>query len=174
MTAKEVINTASRATGISQAKAAESLGWSPQQLSAKISRKTLRADDFLNLLDSMGVDVTYTVRETGKSIKAHIPGAGRRVRAMVNKVIYDTAYSDALSNDFYIDGDNMLLDGKGSELYIDSEGRYFLAEYTSFEGVKDRIIPLTANDAAAYIRRNGTDLHRQPANAAQEQESQNE
>ena len=68
----------------------------------------------------------------------------------------------------------MLLDGKGSELYIDSEGRYFLAEYTSFEGVKDRIIPLTANDAAAYIRRNGTDLHRQPADASQEQGSQNE
>ena len=162
MTSKEALAAALRETGKTQAELAEKVGWVPQQLSARLVRNSLRADEFLNLMDALGVDVTFTVRETGVAIKAHIPGAGRRVRAMVNKVIYDTAASDALANDFYADGVNEYRDGKAMELYIDREGRYFFAEYTNWEGAKDRITPVTANDAANFIERYGTDLHRGP------------
>ena len=44
------------------------------------------------------------------------------------------------------------------ELYVDDEGRYFFAEYTNWEGVKDRITPVSARDAAVFIDKYGTDL----------------
>ena len=99
----------------------------------------------------MGIDVEFRVRETGKVIKIRVPGMGQRVRCMVDKVIYDTAASDALANNFYADGVNMFTDGKAMELYVDKEGRYFFAEYSDWVGVKDRITPVSASVAAAFI-----------------------
>ena len=162
MTSKEALAVALKGTGKTQAEAAVKLGWVPQQLSARLSRNSLRADEFLALMDAIGVDVTLTVRETGEILKAHITGAGRRVRGMVNRIIYDTASADALSNNFYADGVNEYQDGRAMELYVDKDGRYFFAEYSNWEGVKDRVTPVTANDAAAFIERYGTDLHKEP------------
>lgn len=162
MTAKEILDAAVKATHTTQAELAKKIGWTPQQLSSRIVRNSLRADDFLSLLDASGVDVAFTVRETSEAVKPRIAGAGRRVRAMVDKVIYDTAMSDALANSFYADGVNEYNDGKALELYIDREGRYFFAEYSSWEGVKDRITPVSASDAAAFIERYGVELHKKP------------
>lgn len=162
MTSKEALSAALKATGKTQAEAAIGIGWAPQQLSARLVRNSMRADEFLALMNAIGVDVNLTVRDTGEQIKAHIAGAGRRVRAMVNRVIYDTEAADALANNFYADGVNEYTDGKAMELYIDREGRYFFAEYTNWEGAKDRITPVTADDAAAFIQKYGTELHRKP------------
>lgn len=158
MTSKEVLAAALRDTGKTQAEAAAKIGWVPQQLSARLTRNSLRADELLDLLDGLGVELTLTVRETGKVIRSHIQGAGRRVKGMVDRVTYDTAASDALSNNFYADGVNEYTDGKALELYVDKEGRYFFAEYSSWEGVKDRITPVTAETAAAFIEKYGTEL----------------
>lgn len=159
---KEALAAALKETGKTQAEAATKIGWAPQQLSARLMRNSLRADEFLDLMDAIGVDVTLTVRETGEVVKAHIAGAGRRVRKMVNKVIYDTAASDALANNFYADGVNEYGDGKAMELYIDREGRYFFAEYTNWEGAEDRITPVSASDAAAFIGKYGTEISKAP------------
>ena len=163
MTSKEVIAAALKATGHTQAEAAAKMGRVGQQLSARLMRNSMRADELLKFMDVLGIDVTFTVRETGEILKAHIAGAGRRVRGMVNKVIYDTESADALANNFYADGVNEYMDGKAMELYVDKEGRYFFAEYTSWEGAKDRITPVSSNDAAAFIEKYGTDLHKGPA-----------
>lgn len=162
MTSKEVLAAALRDTGKTQAEAAAKIGWVPQQLSARLTRNSLRADELLDLLDGLGVELTLTVRETGKVIRSHIQGAGRRVKGMVDRVTYDTAASDALSNNFYADGVNEYTDGKALELYVDKEGRYFFAEYSSWEGVKDRITPVTAETAAAFIEKYGTELDKAP------------
>lgn len=163
MTAKQVLDAVYKALGVTQADVAQQYGWTPQQLSDRLVRGSLRADDFLALLEMNGVDITFTKRESNDNIKVHIiHGAGRHVRRMVNKVIYDTANSDALANNFYADGVNEYNDGKALELYIDAEGRYFFAEYSNFEGVKDRIMPVTADDAAAFIAKYGTQIHKGP------------
>lgn len=162
MTSKEALAAALKGTGKTQAEAAVKIGWVPQQLSARLARGSLRADEFLELMDAIGVDVVLKVRDSGEILKAHIPGAGRRVRGMVNRVIYDTASADALANNFFADGVNEFQDGRAVELYVDREGRYFFAEYTNWEGAKDRITPVTANDAAAFIERYGTEIHKAP------------
>ena len=114
-------------------------------------------------MDSIGVDVTLTNRATGKEIRLPTEGVGRRVKAMVDRVIYDTAASDALANNFYADGKNEYSDGMAMELYIDQNGRYFFACYSNLEGVKDRILPISASDAATFIRRYGTATHKEDA-----------
>lgn len=163
MKSKDVISAALKEIGISQAESAKSIDWSPQRLSRKVVEGTLRADDFLKLMDAIGVDVEFKVRTTGKTIKARIPGAGRRVRCMVNKVIYDTAASDAVANSFYADGVNEYSDGRVRELYIDKEGRFFFAEYSTWEGQKDLIIPVGRDEAMAFAEKYGRTIFKAPA-----------
>ena len=162
MKSKDVISAALKEIGISQAEGAKSIDWSPQRLSRKIVEGTLRADDFLRLMDAIGVDVEFKARSSGNVIKARIAGAGRRVRCMVNKVIYDTAASDALANNFFADGVNEYTDGRARELYVDKEGRHFFAEYSTWEGQKDLIIPVGANEAAAFVEKYGTVIFKAP------------
>lgn len=162
MTSKELLAAALRDTGKTQAEAAAKVGWVPQQLSARLTRNSLRADELLDLLEGIGIELTMTVKETGKIVRSHIQGVGRRVKAMVDRVTYDTASSDALANNFYADGVNEYTDGKALELYIDREGRYFFAEYSSWDGVKDRITPVTPETAAAFIEKYGTELDKAP------------
>ncbi len=162
MTSREILAAVLRATGKTQVEAAAKIGWVPQQLSARLTRNSLRADELLAMLDGLGIELTLTVRETGKVVRSRVQGAGRRVKGMVDHVTYDTAASDALANNFYADGVHWATDGKALELYVDKEGRYFFAEYYSWEGVKDRITPVTAETAAAFIEKYGTDLSKTP------------
>lgn len=171
MTSREAIIAALKATGTTQAEGAARLGWSAQQLSGRLMRNSMRADEFLEFMDAIGIDVSFVVRESGAALKTHIAGAGRRVRAMVDKVKYDTEAASALANNFFADGKNEYTDGKAMELYVDDQGRYFFAEYTNWEGAKDRITPVSGRDAAAFINKYGTDLHRKPKDA--EDEGQN-
>lgn len=161
MASREIIAAALKATGKSQSEGARMIGHDPQWLSARIVRSSLRADDFLALMDQLGIDVAFTVRDTGKPIKELIKGAGRRVRKMVNRVIYDTAASNALANSFYADGVNEYTDGWAIELYVDSEGRYFFAKYSE-NGDGDHITPALAEEAATFISRYGTEIHKAP------------
>lgn len=162
MSSKEILTAAYKATGITQSEGAKKIGWTKQQLSSKLIRGTLRADEFLNLLDAIGVDVEFKVRGSDQNIKARVPGMGRRVRCMVDKVIYDTAASDALSNNFYADGVHEYTEGRAMELYVDKDGRYFFAEYSDWEGVKDRITPVPASAAATFMEKNGRTIQKGP------------
>ena len=162
MNAKDMLLAALRETKTTQAEAATKVGWMPQQLSQRIVRNSIRADDFLYLLEAIGIEVTLTVRDTGNPVRVYVKGAGRRVKAMVDRVTYDTAASNAISNNFYADGVNEYTDGKAMELYIDKEGRYFFAEYSNWEGGKDRISPVSAAEAAAFIEKYGTELDKKP------------
>ena len=123
VTAKEAITAALKSVGMTQADAAHAIGLTPRQLNQRIVRETLRADTFLKLLDEIGVDIEFIARSSGKQITARVKGYGRRVKQMVNFVNYDTANSDAVSNNFYADGKNEYMDGQALELYIGSDGK---------------------------------------------------
>lgn len=162
MPAIELIAAALKATGKTQAEAAAKIGWVPQQFSARVSRNSFRADDFLDILNGIGVEVKLVVKETGKEVRELVPGAGRRVKRKVDHVLYDTAESTAIANNFYSDGENKYNDGRARELYIDSEGRYFFAEYSENDGEKDRINPISGADAAEFVERYGTEINKEP------------
>lgn len=163
MPAKELIVAALKATQNTQAGIAAKVGWVPQQFSARMTRNSLRADEFLDILNAMEVEVKLIDTRTGKEIRERIPGAGRRVRRMVDQIIYDTDESSALANNFFSDGVNQYNDGRARELYINPDGRYFFAEYTENFGEKDRINPISGSDAAEFIEKYGNAINKKPA-----------
>lgn len=160
MTSKDALMSALSRTGHTQESAAKLVGWVGQQISQRLQRNSMRADEFLNLMDAIGVDVTFTVRATGEILKDHKTGHGRRIKATADKVLYDTAAADALANSFYEDGVNEYKDGEACELYVDKKGRYFMAEY--HEDGKDRIRPVSPSVAAAFIEKYGTTVEKGP------------
>lgn len=162
MDSKEAIIAALRDTKTTRAELTAKIGWTTQKLNSKLSRDCFKADEFLTIMDALGIDVIYKLRETGKAVTERIAGAGRRVRLMVDGVIYDTASSDALANSFWADGENEYIDGRALELYIDKAGRYFFAEYMNLSLAKDHILPVTKEEADAFIQKYGTELHRGP------------
>lgn len=161
VTANDAITAALKSAGLTQAEAANAIGLTPRQLNQRLRGGTLRADKFLELLDEIGIDIEFIARGSGKHISARVKGRGRRIKQMVNSVVYDTANADAIANNFYADGVNEYIDGQAKELYITDDGQYFFAQYSDYESVKDRIIPISSSDAAKFIGMYGTELHRE-------------
>ena len=145
-TAKDALVAALYRTGHTQESAARLIGWNGQQISQRLARNSMRADELLTLMDAIGVDVTFTVRKTGEVLREHTTGHGRRVHGTVDKVFYDTGAADALSNSFYEDGV--------------SEYKDFMAEY--HEDGKDRIRSGSPSVAAAFIEKYGTKIEKGP------------
>lgn len=162
MTAKEILDVILKQTDNTQITAAEKANWTLPRLRSKLSRNSLTAEDYLHILDSIGVDIVYINRETQEPINFRRKGAGRPVKGQVNFVKYDTEKSEALANNFYADGVNEYTDGKAMELYISSDGKYFFAEYSCLEGTKDRISPCSETDAAAFMKKYGGEIHKGP------------
>ena len=162
MTVREVFNTVLPALGLTQAEAVAKIGWTPQKMSQKNTRDTLRANDFLRILEVNGVEVLFKIKETGETLTVQLSGHGHRMRGMADRVIYDTAASGALSNSFYADGVNEYDEnGEAQELYVDRQGRYFIAEYNVNNPDKERICSIPANIAKAFIEKYGTDIEKQ-------------
>lgn len=135
------------------------------QLNGKLMRDTLRAEDFLTIMDTIGIDVTFTLKGTGEVLEPQVYGVGRKVRQMVDGVIYDTSKAYAISNSFWDDGVNKYdKDGRAQELYYDFDGRYFIAEYSTWNSVKDRIVPVTSDEAEKFIQLHGREIHKEPTN----------
>lgn len=146
----------------------EHSGWEIEQV-AKIINKTatkfkqriacgnFRASEFLKIVEGMGYKPKYTIVKTNNviSFKPRPMAHGRAVSCMVNGVIYSTSQSTALANDFYSDGEHEYNEGRATELYINKDNKYFFVDYTEFEGVKDRVIPITAEVARAFIKKHG-------------------
>lgn len=163
MTVREVLNTVLPAVGMNQADAAEKLGWKPQQMSQKLVRDSLRASELFKLMDAIGVEIVFKLKETGEALNIRLVGHGHRMKGMADRVIYDTAASGALSNSFYADGVNEYDEnGEAQELYIDQQGRYFFAEYNAADPGKEKIRATQASVAAAFIEKYGTDIEKQP------------
>lgn len=151
MTANEVLVAAIDINKTTQAETAKRYGWSAQQLGQRMKRNSLRADEFLELMDILGIDVVFSVRTTGEILKPHVNGHGPRVVGMSDGVKYDTAASEPIADSFFEDGVHEYgPDNRAQELYIDREGRYFLAEYTLVPGEKNRVRSVPANVAEAF------------------------
>lgn len=159
----ELFDRALHSRRLTQTTASEKLGWSVQKLNRKINTGAFKLQEFLDVMDVLGFDVELVDRETGKFAASRTQGAGERVKMMVSSVLYDTATSDALSNDFYTadPNDRYGEDGTAKELYLSKEGRYFFVYY--FRDRKPRVVPCTGEAAAMFVEKYGSDLYRGPA-----------
>lgn len=163
MEVRDAVAAVLRETGKTQAEAAKLMDWVPQQLSDRLVRNSLRADEFFKLLDILGIDFHMTVRETGQPVWPKSPR--RRVKGMAKKVIYDTALSGSVSNNFYADGVNEYdRYGVATELFIDREGRYFFVDYYRDDPSKDEIRVMPMSCVEDFIKKYGTQVDRSPKN----------
>lgn len=162
MTSRELMDAALVKTKTTQAGLARQMGWTPQNFNLRLNRNSIRADEFLTIMDALGVDVTFTMRESGEILKPHVRGHGRRLCGNCDKITFDTAAAEAISNSFYEDGVNEFnADGEATELYVDSEGRYFMAEYHT-DTSKDRLRTVPSSVAAAFVEKYGTQIEKGP------------
>ena len=165
MTSREILDAALAKTKHTQAWLARQMEWTPQNFNLRLNRNSIRADEFLALLDVLGVEVTFAMRGNGEILKPHVRGHGRRLCGNCDKITFDTSASEAISNSFYEDGVNEFnADGEAAELYIDSEGRYFMAEYHT-DPSKDRLRTVQSSVAAAFVEKYGAEIEKGPQKA---------
>jgi len=137
---------------MTQVKAAELYGMPEQSIGQKINtRESIQANEFFDLLDTIGIGVLFYVKETGEILLKESEN-GRRVVGISEGVYYDTKKSKLLASSFLGDERNEFgPDGKAQELYIDKNGRYFMVECSNDENVKDRIVAVPNSIATAFI-----------------------
>ena len=134
MKARDVIQAALNELGVKQESLAEKLGLTPQNLSRKLMRDTIRTREFFDAIDALGLQLTVSRKDTGEVIRELRRGVLPQVSMVVNQVRYDTFKSDALCH-------TEMLDGWMMELYRDHRGRHFLVHWTDWPDVKPSISP---------------------------------
>ena len=141
MTVAEIVKELIKTTDLQQAEVARLMGWTPQNLSNRLGRNTLYAEDFMKLLDVIGYKAVIVEKETEEEVKTRKRGIAPRLQMMVNGVKYDTYKADALCHT------EPIQDCMFHELYQNEEGEYFLAQVMLCEGGVDSITPVTEEAA---------------------------
>lgn len=156
MTVREVIKTVLIHCGISQAKFVERIGWSQQLISQRLARNSLRAAEMFRLMEASGIEILFRDKETGEILEILTSGHGHRLKGMSDSVKYDTEAAKALSNSFYADGENEYDEnGQAQELYVDTKGRYFLANYDANDRKNEKITAIPKSVADAFREKYG-------------------
>ena len=154
MKSRDALDAALRATGKTQAEAATRVGWVPQQLNNRLQRNSLKADEFLEVLEGLGVEVVLMVKDTGKVISLATPK--RKVKKMVKGVIYNNAAATPVANSFYADGVNEYgEDGYATELYVDKEERYFFVDYHKDDPKMDEVRVMPKSSVDDFVEKYG-------------------
>lgn len=151
----EILKDALDAKGYSQREFAKKMGWTPQNFSQRLKKNSFTAEEWRNMAYNLGYEVRLVELESGIEFEGRRKGRGRRVRQVVNGVLYDTHKADMLCGDFYCDGINEYRDGMAFELYVDCFGRFFVARYTDWENGSDSITTIGKEDAYKLYRKYG-------------------
>lgn len=168
-TSKEYLAAAIFQRGTSYRKLSRQLGWSEAKFGQKMNKSNFWAEEFLGIMDSLGFDVSFTDRETGRTLLPLRTGEGRELRRMVEGVIYKTSRAYPVANNFYMDHENRFTeDGTATELYVDRQGRYFFAVYYDDPNRRASIAPVSEAVANAFIEKYGTELHRSHGDDAED------
>jgi len=126
------------------------LGYNPQRLEYKIMRRgSIQATEFLEMAEASGYFPVFFHAESGVTFGQW---KQRKFKGMSEGVKYNTETSKLLASSFYSDGVNEFpADGKGQNLYIDSEGRYFMTVFSADPDEKPKVRAVSASVAEAFI-----------------------
>lgn len=145
--AKDVFKVCRQHVGMHQTEISRLVGMNEQSVSQMINvRQTVTADNFFRILDAMGIDVFFRVRNTGEIVydscdKQH------GISGKSDGVWYDTADSTLVSS---------AVDDIGiTQLYVDEAGRYFIVEERKDATIEPKVKAIPALMALAFIERYG-------------------
>jgi len=154
----EILKDLLSAQNITQRKFASMMGWTPQNFGQRLKNNTFSAEEWNKMVKLLGYEIRLVELETGIEFEARRKGHGRRVRQVVNGVLYDTYKADALCSDFYQDGVHEYTNGMAFEVYVDAFGRFFVARYVEWEGGIDSISPLHSEVAREICKQYGDEM----------------
>ena len=146
MTVAETVKDLISRSSLQQKDVAAKMGWTEQGICNRFRRNSLSAEEFVKIVGILGYEIKVVERGTSDEVFNRKKGVGARIKMMVNGVKYDTYKADAICHSdetedvFY-------------ELYVDEEGRYFVATYVNWEGGVNSISPISAEDAQRMIRK---------------------
>jgi hypothetical protein len=138
-----VIQFTLKERGRTQKSLAEEIGIRAQTFSKKLVNDTLTAREFLAAIETLGLTIAFNDKITGDEWKERKRGIIPRVSMVVDHVRYDTFKANAMCHVEPFEGWIM-------ELYRDTQGRYFLAAYSTWENTKSAILPCQENDALRF------------------------
>jgi len=75
------------------------------------------------------------------------------VKAVIDGRLYDTDKAKLVASDRYWDGSNWERHGRNTMLYKTVKGAFFLHRTTQWQGERESIEPLAADDAKEYYER---------------------
>ena len=152
----DIMKSMIRIEGVRFSIVEKKLGYTVQILEYKTMRRgSIKANEFFDVCRGLGYDVIFYYTENGRILqKMTKREKGPRVKGMADKVIYDTDEATLISSSFWAEGHEYGEDGKAQDLYIDPQGRYFLAEYSN-DGEKPKIRYISANVRKAFINQYG-------------------
>lgn len=144
MTPAEIVKDLINRSTMRQKEVAEKMGWTEQTISNKLRRNSLKAEEYLKMLEILGYELKIVERDTSEEVFTRRKGIGERLKMMVNGVKYDTYKADAICHSD--ENEDIFF-----ELYVDQEGRYFVAQYVNWEGGINSISPIGEEDAKRIV-----------------------
>ena len=146
MKASDILMDALQSRGISQKKFASVIGVSPNTLSNKMKANTFKAQEVIKYINELGYEIKLVDRlAEGKTISIRRRSTSPRVKAMIENVIYDTAKADAICH-------TNVENGCYTELFVDSQGRFFTVTYSFWPGERSSISVCTRDRAESLYR----------------------
>lgn len=157
MNASDIIRTAIRCSGTDQSGCARLLGWTRQKMSTKLLRNTITADEFLTILDVLGMELQIKPQTTDVSGTVE-PKLDYSQDVLQDISQFDPAKASVINTTFYLDGQNKYTNGKAEELNVmydpkTGELKFYIITY--FEQKRKRAITraVSREEADAFILR---------------------
>jgi len=142
---REVLHAVMKSLGISMYEASRRCGYHEQLLTQKVQqRASIQAEQFLEAMDKLGVECRFFLRGTDIELKEE--QTMEKVVGNSDNIRFSTDKSKLLASSFGTGEDRYGPDGKAFALYVDREGRYFVAEYNKDPNVPGRVrtVPIHA------------------------------
>lgn len=144
MTSSEMVRNALSVAGKTQTELATFMGWSKQNLSARLRNNTLTLDETIKALSFVGYTVKM-VDDNGRKLPDLGNSLSPRVVSMVDGTIYDTRKAESLCDNRAVLSSDMY-----TELFRDSTKGYFLVYYELWEDGHSKISPVSLEAAQRF------------------------
>lgn len=144
MLASDMVRAALAGAGMTQKELAEHMGWTPQNLSARLKNNSLAFDELAKALSFAGYEVSMK-NSSGSELPRVDPDSSPRIAQMVNGVVYDTARAASICSN-----KSLMLDDFYVELFRDTSGSYFVVLYELWDGGLSRIAPCSDEMAEKF------------------------
>ena len=146
MKASEILQDALKSTNIQNKEICNVIGIQPNSFSKKLTNNSFRAQELVDLLDAMGMEIKLIHRNTGSPVPLHIRGTGPRVVSIIDGEPFDTKHASAVC---YSDIES----GRYRELYRESNEKFFIVHYSVWDNEKPVVTACSPETAADFFNK---------------------